>query len=133
LKTNSSMTIYNKYFDPITREDKWQRHVIQEVFWDATSSVNLYKGLNRADKGVIYVPFNSNYMTYFTDPISFQANHTCYWTIQNGDIIVKGTVTDEITKQSELERKYSNVLNVSGFAIRDFGSPNMRHIEVNGS
>jgi hypothetical protein len=127
------MTIYNKTFDPITRADKWQRHVVHEVFWQSTnSSAPLYKGLTRQDTGSIYLPFNANFMTYFVDPITFQTNPVGYWTIQNGDIIVKGTIPDEITKQSDLERKHSDVLNISGFNINNFGSSNMQHIQIVG-
>lgn len=133
MKTNSSMTIYNKYFNPITRADSWQRHVIYEVFWDSTSGITQYKGLIPNDKVTIYIPFNSNYMNFFIDPKTFQINHTGYWTIQNGDIIVKGIINDEITKQSELESEYPNVFNVSSITINNYGSPNMRHIEVIGT
>lgn len=133
MKTNTSMTIYNKYFNPITRGDSWKRHVISEVFWDSNRSVTTGRDMARIDRVNVFIPFNANYMTYFTDPITFKSNPDNYWTIQNGDIIVKGTVTDEITKQSELESKYNDVLTVSTFTIKDFGSSNMRHIEVVGS
>lgn len=132
MKTNTSITIYNKYFNSITRSDSWKRHVIHNVFWDSSQNVNVYKGLTKTDKGVIYIPFNSNYMTYFVDPKTFQNDPNTYWTIQNGDIIVKGVIYDEVSKQSDLERKYNNVLIISSFTINDFGSQNMQHIKVLG-
>jgi hypothetical protein len=126
------MTIYNKYIDPITRLDKWQRHVIKEVFWQSTSGATFARGLNQNDKVTVYIPFNTNYMTYYVDPITFRENPLGYWTIQNGDIIVKGTVTDVITKQSELENKYTNAYNVTYLMSNLSGSANTQHLEIGG-
>jgi phage terminase large subunit-like protein len=126
------MTIYNKYFDTNTRADGWQRHVISDVFWDSNRGTSYFKGLTRTDRGAIYIPFYLNDMRNFVDTLEFQASRTGKWTIQNGDIIVKGTVTDEITKQSELEKKYSDVLTISNYTINDFGSSNMQHILIVG-
>ncbi len=132
MKTNTSMTIYNKYFNSTIRGDSWQRHVISDVFWDSKRGASYFKGLTRSDIGAIYIPFWLNDMRDFVDPIEFATSRTGKWTIQNGDIIVKGIVTDEITKQSELETKYSDVLTISNYTINDFGSSNMQHILIAG-
>ena len=132
MRTNSSMTIYNKYVDPITRLEKWQRHVINEVFWESSKGSSFAKGINQNDNVTVYIPLNMNYMTYYVNPISFRDNPTGNWTIQTGDIIVKGTVTDSITKQSELEKKYAEVYNVTKLTPNLFGSSNMHHFQVGG-
>lgn len=130
MKTNSSMTIYNKRFT--AGEYFWQRYVVPEVFWDSTISSLIDKGLMRDDSCIIYVPFNSNYMSSFVDSITFQNNYAGNWTVKTGDIVVKGIIIDEITKQSDLESKYENVFNITGYTINDFGSANMRHIKIVG-
>ena len=31
--TNSSLTIYHKYFDKVSKVDKWKRQKIKNVWW----------------------------------------------------------------------------------------------------
>lgn len=126
------MTIYNKYFSVDRGEYIWERYGIAEVFWDSTRNVLFDKGFTSSDSCTVHVPFYSNYMNSFVDSITFQSNPNGNWTIQIGDIIVKGLITDEITKQSDLESKYENVFNVTSYTINDFGSSNMRHFKIVG-
>jgi hypothetical protein len=133
MMTNTSMTIYNRYVDPITRLDKWQRHNLNFVYWDASSGVSISKGMSQNSNVDVYIPTNMNYMTYYTYPINFKLNPVGYWTIQNGDIIVKGNITDEITKASDLERKYNNVYTVQNVTENFYGSPNMQHVYIRGA
>lgn len=133
MMTNTSMTIYNRYVDPITRLDKWQKHNLNFVYWDASHGVSISKGMSQDSKLDVYIPRNMNYMTYYTDPMNFKLNPVGNWTIQNGDIIVKGTITDEITKASDLERKYNNVYTVQNITENFYGSPNMQHIYIRGA
>lgn len=132
MTTNTPITIYNKYFDLITQSDRWQRHVIYETFWESHRSVNFNKGMSNNSKCKIYIPSDANYFTDYIDPIAFRSNHINHWTIQNGDLVVRGIITDEIVRQSDLERKYDDVCVVSYVAKNDYGSSNMHHFEVLG-
>lgn len=126
------MTIYNKYLDPITLTDKWQKHIIHEVYFDGGRSVKLLNGLVNNNTCRVYIPANANYLTDYLSPLDFQDTPSCHWTIQVGDIIVKGTVSDNIDRMSDLSKKYSDVYTISYFKDNRVGSANMWHFEIGG-
>jgi len=132
LKTNSSATIYNRYLDPITLTDKWQKHLVHQVYWEGGRSVKLLNGLVNNNACRVYIPCNANYLTDYLPPLDFKDNRSGHWTIQVGDIIVKGTVTDEIDRISDLEKLYSDVYTINYFKDNRYGSSNMWHFEVGG-
>lgn len=132
MKTNSFMTIFNRYLDVNTRLDKWQSHLVANVFWDANKSVSVSSGLEKNEKVSVYLPINTNDMSNYVDPISFKSNHVNKWTIQNGDIIVGHIVTDSIDKPSDLEKKYKDVYTVSSVTENFYGSQNMQHTQIGG-
>jgi hypothetical protein len=38
--TNADLTIYNRYIDPASREEKFQRSEIFDVVWESTKAAN---------------------------------------------------------------------------------------------
>jgi len=114
LTTNTSMTLYHKVFDKTSRLDKWERYIIKNVMWQGGKGASINKGYEKANDISIYIPYNIN--DNLTDiPISI------------GDIVVKGTVENDITKQSDL-----NVYNynITTLINNDYGSSNMKHIQI---
>jgi hypothetical protein len=58
---------------------------------------------------------------------------TGYWTLQEGDFVVKGFVTDEISSSftiSALQAKYPAVLSITSIDTMDMGSPAMSHWQI---
>lgn len=51
-----------------------------------------------------------------------------YFTFQEGDVIVKGEVTENVISFEELNKKYDNVFKISDVTNFDFG---LKHFEVN--
>lgn len=110
------MTVYAKEFDPTTRLDKWKPKQVIGVFWDNCKGANVKKsGMETADSVVVFIPL---------------ANMIA---IKVGDYIVKGLVEDEVTKITDLEKKYQDVHVVTKVDKKDFGSASMRHWEVGGA
>ena len=71
----------------------------------------------------------------YLKPKAWQAlvTKTGNWTLQEGDVIVRGEVTDNITteyKLSDLRAEYDDVVVISSVDAMDQGSPNVQHWEV---
>jgi len=138
MKTNAQATIYNKAIDPDTRSEIYYRTVLSEVYWENRRAVNKLAsgGDIKADKVLVMIPrsFETNYL----EPIAWRGlvDKTGKWTLQNGDIIVRGVVADEITSEftaSDLKRKYDDVLTINSVDSMDAGSERVRHWEVSAS
>lgn len=132
--TNADLTIFNKYYDPTSKSEKYQRTQIVGVVWENRKAANVIKsGLISADQVAIYIPFarGANYL----QPITWQAlsNKTGKWTLQIGDFVVKGLVNDSIGSSftiSDLKAKYNDVLSIKSVDTMDRGSIHMRHWQL---
>ena len=137
---NSDITIYNKYTDS-TRKEKFQRTVIRDVVWQATKAVYVSgAGMVRANTAFVMIPFarGADYLA----PKAWQAAKSGKWTLQEGDVIVRGIVTNEITEavvtpvpadaftMTNLRALYEDVVVINDIYAMDEGSANMQHWEV---
>jgi len=138
MKTNCQATLYNKYIVTATRAEAYQRTVLNAVYWENRRAVNRIAsgGDIKADKVLVLIPFvlGTNYL----EPIAWQklVSKVGKWTLQAGDMIVRGAVTDEITglfTMSDLKKKYNDVLSISSIDTMDAGSERVRHWEVSAS
>lgn len=133
MRGNADVTIYNRYFDKETRLDKYQRTVLYGVFWDERKAVNrLQSGLEDADKVTIIIPFTVTTDKKYVPPKEFEKldDKSDYFTLQEGDRVVKGAVDFEITgKVSDLDKEYE-AFTITSVDTKDFGSLHMRHWEV---
>ena len=128
MMTNTSMSIYNKYTNPLTKEVTYKKHLIKEVFWDNSLGINLNTGYENADKVNIYIPFNKNDLSSYKFPKQYNGSG---WTIQNGDFIVKGNINiNEVEKIKDLNNY--EVFEITVVDVKDFGSDNMQHFEIRG-
>lgn len=132
--TNESLTIYNRKLDPETRQYVYRRTEIPNVHWYTDQKASLGdNGLISADLYKIRIP--SGMQTERFVPADKYAalpygEEKSYWTVENGDLFVKGIVRDEITKESDLKNKhyvYGKVLSFSD--NRKGGIP---HIRIGG-
>ena len=135
MRTNCSATIYNKYV--VAGAEKYQRAVLVAVAWENRKGSNIIRsGLLAADSVVVYVPFSIG--TNYVAPRAWQAleTKTGYWTLQIDDVMVKGTVTDEISAEftmTALKAKYDDVVRIKSVDTMDMGSVTMRHFQVGAS
>lgn len=133
MRINAHITIYNKYIED--RSEKYQRTQISDIVWENRKAANkIASGGNiKADSARIFIPFGrgENYL----QPKEWQtlATKTGRWTLQGGDFVVKGLVTDDITSSftiTDLKKKYNDVLAISSVDTMDMGSANMQHWQV---
>lgn len=131
--TNANITIYNRYIDAATRSEKYQRVLVVGVMWESRKAVNITAtgGQIAADKARVFIPFARG-VSYLPPKVwQSQAIKAGKWTIQEGDVIVKGLVADEISDNftvADLKAKYDDALIVSSVDTAD--ALNLRHWEV---
>jgi len=130
MQVNADITIYNK----ISGTEQYQRTQISDVVWENRKVVNVIQsGLLSADQATIYIPFKrgENYLA----PKTWQAliTKTGRWTLQVGDFIVNGLITDEIGTGftiTALKKKYDDVLIIKSVDTMNMGSAAMRHWQL---
>ena len=133
--TNADCTVYNRIYDPTSRQDRWQRTALSGVLWESQEAVSVVKG-GLAPAGTVsnttavYIPFRDGYLP----PKRFSAVPGGSWTIQKGDRVVKGVVDLEIEggKISALEQTYDDVITVTSVDAMDYGSRDMWHWQIGG-
>lgn len=125
-----AMTIYNN----VDKENgKWVFTQLDGVMWDNSKARNVNtSGIANADALNLIIPFDVTVIEgkEYKEPKEWKSKPENSWTIQTGDIIVKGFVDDVILKQSDLEKKYDEVYVVNTIDAKIFGSKNMWHWEV---
>ena len=134
--TNTSITLYNRYV--VSGAEKYQRTVISAVAFEQrlASRSNLSDNTAR-----VFIPHDLG--TNYLDPIPWLALavKTGKWTLNEGDVIVKGTVTDEIVAavisppspavtMTNLQAKYDFIFTIVSVSSMDAGSSRMHHWDV---
>jgi hypothetical protein len=130
MKTNANLTLYNKYV--ANRAEKYQRAQIIAVQWENRKAANTLAsgGELAANQATIYIPFQrgEKYLPY----TEWQAltDKTGYWTLQEGDFVVRWLVSDEITNVftiMALKAKYPFVFSIKSVDFMDMGSVALSH------
>jgi hypothetical protein len=129
---NGHITIYNKYI--AIRAEVYQRSEVYDVVWQSSDAISRMKEQVAANSALIMIPFARG-LEYLA-PKAWQAltDKSDNWTLQDGDVIVRGIVTDEIAGAftiKDLYTAYDDVLAIASVAAMDEGSLNVRHWEVN--
>jgi hypothetical protein len=139
--------VYNKYIDPSTRSEAYQRTSIKAVTWEDRKggTVLTSGGQIELDLARVFIPLARG--TNYLKPVAWQAldDRTGKWTFQIGDVVVRGVITDDITGTvtdpithvvtpaftlSKLRAKYDDVLVISSVDLMDAGSLALRHWQV---
>ena len=111
---NSSMTHYTKGFDEVKRIETWIRHNYDNVMWQGGKGARFNKGLEEGNDVKIRIPYSQNQV----DINNFKL----------GDIVVKGTITQDIAKQSDLSDY--DTYNITSITNNDFGQLDIQHIHL---
>lgn len=116
--TNTAVTRYKKTVTD--HVESYERIVIAAVFWDRKAKSRVTEhGMVRADNVTVFIPFSEA-----GEPPAI------------GDVLVKGTVTKEITSSytiKDLVNEYPENMVVKSVDPRDFGSQALHHWQVEGS
>ena len=112
--TNSSLTIYHKTFDEEARLEKWTKYNYDKVWFFGGKGAGINKGYDNANNVDVRIPYDMNIINIEN--------------IKIGDILVKGTLTQEITTQQDLSNY--DVFNITSINDNTFG--NNPHVRIGG-
>lgn len=113
--TNKSVTIYHQAgLDVATHFEKWQRFNYDNVWFFGGKGASINKGYDNANDVEIRLPYSKNELDINNFAI--------------GDIIVEGSLTDNIQTQDDLQNYL--VYNITSIKNNNFG--NNQHIHIGG-
>ena len=102
---DKTITIYNKYEDPITQYVKWYKNILDNCFLQsAKTQISSGQITYNTDTNIVRIPENNNFKDYaewINIPNTEQGN---YFTLHQGDIIIKGEVEDVIDEYTNGKR-----------------------------
>ena len=113
--TNSSLTVYHKGIDSITRLETWTKYVYDNVWFYGGKGAGINKGYDNANDVQIRIPYSKN------DGLNF-GNFSI------GDIVVEGTLNLDIQTQQDLENY--QIYNITSLNNNTFGIN--KHIHIGG-
>lgn len=130
---NADITLYNKYYDRELGRDAYLRSYLYDVNWQGARAVTV------GDKGILTADFTEVFIRrdVVTDKIYLkpkdwanQANKDHYFTLNAGDVIVKGIIDYEIATAStkELVNSYDDVLTI--ISVVDLTDTAIPHWEI---
>ena len=133
---NDVITVFNAHVDQDAGGNVWTPTVITGASWYLTdaSTVDASKGgLVAANKATIRIPADADASgKTYTDPVSYKAAQSVsgLWTLQAGDIIVKGdaSLTTDPTP-AKLKKAYADCVTVLG-VTDNRRAPNAPHWKV---
>ena len=131
---DTTVTIYNRYEDPQTNLVSWFRHVVNGAFWKYSGN-RVVVGKTVLETKDIICRLRKDWINIPNDLMSN------YFTISQGDIIVKGDVADEIDeyvsgkRSSDLKKKYKALqgcIEIQEWANNTGGGRGNEHYYVKG-
>ena len=111
--TNEELTLYHKTI--VNHAEVWQRYNIEKIWWFGGKGTSTNKGYENANNLQVRIPYKQNE--------NLDVNN-----FQIGDILVKGRVDIDITKQQDLNNY--EVYNITAISNNTFGSE--PHIHLSG-
>lgn len=130
---NDTITIYNHYIDSTTKFSVYIPTVITGVHWFGTNkSIPSQSGLVSSEEYTIRIPTTASFSgKKYTPKKSFNKleDRTKYFTITEGDVIVKGSHALSNVKPSYLESEFDDVVTVVS-VTDNTQAPNAPHWRV---
>jgi len=127
---DANITIYNRKLNSTTKVYEFHPTQISGVNWYTDQKATVTDGgLKSADIYKVRIPEENSPIGIYVDDKTYQAKSdvTGYWTIQKDDLVVLGLVSDSITSQADLTKKYSQVFKVNSYSDnRHGGLPHWR-------
>lgn len=110
---DTTITIYNKYEDKLTNVVTWYRHVVEKTFWKYSGNKVVVGNTVLETKDIICRIRKDDAFLEKHEWIALPNDRMAdYFTLGQGDIIVKGEVDDDINeyqsgkRSSDLKKKY---------------------------
>ena len=102
---DTTVTVYNKYEDAQTHVITWFRKVITGTFWKyVKDTVSINNTVLESKKTICRIRENSAFLEKYVWLAKTTEQKANYFTLGQGDIIVKGEVTDTIDEYTDGSR-----------------------------
>lgn len=112
---NNSITIYHKTFDEWSKLEKWTRFNYENAWVFGGKGASINKGYDNANDIEVRLPYSKN------DELNIE-------NFSIGDIIVEGTLTEDIETQQDLQDYL--IYNITSIKNNNFGVN--QHIHIGG-
>lgn len=139
---DTTVTIYNRYENPQTQLVTWYRHVVDKCFWKYSGSKVTINDVVLDTKDIICrIRVNDAFLEKHEWAAKPNDEMSNYFTLGQGDIIVKGEVDDEIneyqtgSRSSDLKAKYKALqgcLEIQEWSNNTGGGRGNEHYYVRG-
>ena len=139
---NETITIYNKYTDPVSKLITWYRYVVVGAFWkNVGNNIMIDKTVIDTDAIVCRIRKDDAFLPkyeWIELPNDLMSEH---YTLSKGDIMVRGRVNDEIDeytkgyKSTDLVVKYKDLqgcMTIDKVTINTEGGRGNEHYHVRG-
>ena len=106
---NETITVFNAKLDRTSGYDRYHGTVINGVSWFCKIATAVDKGLKAANAFTIRIPENADFGgKMYVNPLDFASAEDVsnVFTLKNGDIIVRGAVTGDNHKPSDLHKDH---------------------------
>lgn len=102
---DSSITIYNKHVDPSTQLVTWYRHTVDNAFWKyVRDKVTVGDTVLETNNTTCRIREDASFMEKYLWINLSDEEKANYFTLGQGDIIVKGKVEDSIDEYTSGQR-----------------------------
>lgn len=138
-----TITVYNKYTDPQTQIVSWYRKVLTNCFWKyERTKVTIGETVLETNRTICRIPQNEQFLERYEWEQLFNDVLKNYFTLSEGDIVVKGEVNDEINeyskghRSSDLLTKYKALqgcIEIQAVSLNTKRGTNNKHYLVTGN
>lgn len=104
---NNTVTLYNRYEDPLTQIVTWQKITLKNCFWKVNSNVSYSSDSlsNTFSNSIICrIPKNSKYVNPYQWKKLNTVSRNATFTLQIGDIVINGKIDDDIDESVKGKR-----------------------------
>ena len=139
---DTTVTVYSKHTDAATSIVKWHRVTIDNCFWKQVGSKTTVKDIQIDTESITCrIPKNSNFVEPFNWIDMADSELTDMFTLQQGDIIIKGDCDFEINeykagqRSTDLIAKYRKIqgcMEIKDVAINTMTGMMNPHYNVRG-
>lgn len=138
---NQDITVYNKYEDSTTQIVTWYRTNLSKCFWkNNIQKVTLGQETLETNSIICRIPKNDSFMEKYMWLQLPNDKKSTYFTLGEGDIIIKGSVSDTIdeyikgSRSNDIKTKYKDLgcLEINSISINTGTGVGMEHYLVRG-
>lgn len=129
---DQTITIYNKRYDPATKQTFWPKTIIRGVSWSGCQKATSGEGLTSNDGYSVRIPKTAMPKGYLEkDDYQAMTDITGRWTAQNGDVVIKGEGPEVISGITEITKWHTDCFTIVAVHTDNLSRP-LPHLRLEG-